>query len=233
MPDLVRQQIIALSEPDKVEGKARFFQTGAGQYAEGDQFLGIGVPALRKLSRSHRALDLDEIKTLLQDPYHEIRFFALLVMVAQFKKASPELKLALVNLYLGNTSFINNWDLVDVSCYDLLGAYCAETETDVLITLAQSESTWERRIAIVSTYNFIRHGELEVTLDVVDKLLPEPEVIVQKAIGWMLKEVGKRNQQLQIEYLLKQGKRMSPLTMRTALEKTEKGLRDRIYQQLE
>ena len=198
-----------------------------------DQFLGISVPMLRQQARQHRAIPLTDVEALLGDPFHEIRFFALLVLVEQFKKADHNIKQDIISLYLSNTRFINNWDLVDVSCYDLLGRHCFEEGTDVLFELARSSNMWERRIAMVSSYHMIKQNNFQVTLDLASTLLPEPEEIVQKAIGWMLKEVGKRDETALVDFVVHHGKRMTPLAIRTALEKLDKQRRAAIRLQID
>ena len=242
---------------------SRFFKCGKGEYGEGDCFLGVKVPVTRAIVKEYcnslysRCLSvgkslaadellkegnalreqlLEELKSTLESPYHEVRLAALLVMVQLFKNAREESsKSLLVELYLANTIHINNWDLVDLSCYELLGRWLLDKERSLLYSLACSNMLWERRIAIVSTMQFIRSGELDDTYSIAE-LLVERETesgrkmhdLLQKAVGWLLREAGKRNPQRLVEWL-EPRKRVLPRTLlRYAVERLPEEQRRRI-----
>lgn len=208
-----------LGDPARAEGLSRFFKTGPGEYAEGDRFRGIPVPVLRRTARSFQNLPLEEAEKLLASPFHEDRLFALLVLIRIYARGGDTSRRKVYALYLRNTSRINNWDLVDVSAPHIMGAFLAEKDKKPLDRMARSKSLWERRIAILATLHFIRQGVLEETLRIARILLEDPEDLVQKAVGWMLREVGKRDQG-KLESFLDAHFRQMPRTMlRCAIEK--------------
>lgn len=199
----------------------RFFKTGKGQYGEGDQFLGIKVPVTRRVCRDFRDLPLDQIEALLESPFHEHRLAALVIMTEQAKsKRTPSAhKQALFELYLRRTDRINNWDLVDVSCRDVVGGYLFDKPRDVLYRLAASSNLWERRIAMVSTWEFIRRGDTHDTWQLAEALLHDKEDLMHKAIGWMLREAGKRDLDGLLAFLDKHAHAMPRTMLRYSLEK--------------
>ncbi len=207
----------------------RFFKTGKGQYGEGDRFLGVKVPQVRALVRRHaKSCSFAEIERLVASPYHEIRLAALLVLVHRFKlaKKRPEEQRKYVDTYLGNTEFINNWDLVDLSCYELLGNWLLGKDCTLLYEMASpARSLWENRIAIVTTMQFIRHGEFNHTLAIADRLMTHPHDLIHKAVGWMLREVGKRDRDLLESYLKPRFKSMPRTMLRYAIERFPEPLR--------
>ena len=206
----------------------RFFKTGSGQYGEGDIFLGIRVPVLRKLAKEYQFLTPDEALPLLQSPYHEERVFALIMLVNTFARGNKTLQKKIYILYLSNTRYINNWDLVDISAPNIVGAFLMERNRKPLYQLAKSKSLWERRIAILSTFYFIRNKQFADTLKIAEILLRDKEDLIHKAAGWMLREVGKRDRKC-AELFLKEHCREMPRTMlRYALEKLEPATR-RMY----
>ena len=203
----------------------RFFKTGKGQYGEGDIFLGIRVPVLRHLSKKYQDISLTEITALLASPYHEERLFALIILVNQYKKSAPETQTAIFRLYLTHTPAVNNWDLVDLSAPYIPGPYLFERDRQPLYDLAASENLWERRIAIVATAFFIRHRDFRDTLGLSEILLRDREDLIHKAVGWMLREVGKQDQNV-LEGFLKTRYQSMPRTMlRYAIEKFEEDKR--------
>ena len=202
----IESRMLALRDETQVAGLSRFFRTGPGQYGEGDRFLGIKVPRTRGLvAEVWRGCSLADVEYLLASPYHEIRLCALLILVRLFKacRRDAEGQRAIVDFYLSHTGNINNWDLVDLSCYEILGAYLLGLgDRSVLYRLASRSATiWEQRIAIVSCMALVRAGEFSDCLGIADILLLHPHDLINKAVGWLLREVGKRDGALLREYL--------------------------------
>ena len=215
----IRQTLKDLADPAIAEHSQRFFKTGKGDYGEGDQFLGIRVPVLRSHVKRYQSVSLEDIQQLLKSPFHEERLFALLLLVHQFKKKNDTVKASIYQLYLGNTDYVNNWDLVDSSAPHIVGVYLEKRDRQVLYQLVQSPSLWERRIAIMATFQFIRNHQFEDTLNLSKQLLEDPEDLIHKAVGWMLREVGKRDG-LSARTFLKTHHQTMPRTMlRYAIEK--------------
>lgn len=218
--------VLAHRDPSQVEGLMRFFKTGKGQYGEGDRFLGIKVPVTRKVvNHCWQTTSFDDLKTCIRSEYHEIRLAALLTLVQQFKhaKKDPALQQRCVDFYLSHTAFINNWDLVDLSCYELLGTWLLDKDRTLLYDLARDGKTlWEQRIGIVSTMQFLRHGELDDTYAIADLFLQKPQPLhdlLQKAGGWLLREAGKRDEQRLKDWLLSRYQTMPRTMLRYAIEK--------------
>ena len=218
--------IIAHQDPSQVEGLSRFFKTGKGQYGEGDRFLGIKVPVTREVVKQcWQETSFDDLETCVRSEYHEMRLAALLTLVQIFKHAKKDIDLQqrCINFYLSHTEFINNWDLVDLSCYELLGIWLLGKERTVLYDLARNgKSLWEQRIGIVSTMQFLRHGQLEDTYAIAEIFLDKPmplHDLLQKAVGWLLREAGKRNEQRLKDWLSTRYKAMPRTMLRYAIEK--------------
>lgn len=202
----------------------RFFRTGPGEYGEGDQFLGIRVPQLRTLvgqvARDTRDVSLEVILPLLKSSWHEARAVALMLMVKIYQRGDAAIRARLYHLYLKNTRFINNWDLVDLSAEHIVGAWLVDKDRTPLVKLAHSSSLWERRIAILATFYYIKRGEYAETLRIAELLLKDKEDLIHKAVGWMLREVGKRIGEEQEEGFLRRHYRTMPRTMlRYAIER--------------
>ena len=214
----ISKELRALASPDTAAILQRFFKTGPGQYGDGDVFLGIKVPPLRALARQHRDTDLKTITKLLDSRYHEERLFALLLLMQFYELGSDEDQSAAYDLYLRNTQRINNWDLVDISAPHIVGHYLQDRPRKVLDKLACSSSLWERRIAILATFHFIRLNEFADTLRIAETLLGDEHDLMHKAAGWMLREVGKRDLAAE-EGFLQQHYHVMPRTMlRYAIE---------------
>lgn len=211
-----------LGDPVIAEHSQRFFKTGKGEYGEGDQFLGIRVPVLREQVKRYQSILLTEVKKLLTSPFHEERLFALLLLVRKFSKGSDEEKTIIYQLYLDNTQYINNWDLVDSSAYQIVGVYLETRDRQILYQLAQSHSLWERRIAIMATFQFIRNHQFDDTLQLSELLLNDTEDLIHKAVGWMLREVGKRDIATEKTFLKTHYKTMPRTMLRYAIEKFPK-----------
>ncbi|GAB1233681.1 DNA alkylation repair protein [Ferrigenium sp. UT5] len=221
----LRAQLRALASPAVALVLQRFFKTGPGDYGEGDVFLGIKVPPLRALAKQHRDADLATIAALLDSPYHEERLFALLLLMQRFQGADDAGQQAAFGLYLRSTGRINNWDLVDVSAPHIVGRHLQHRSRAALDTLARSPSLWERRIAIVATLHFIRHNDFDCTLRLARLLLNDDHDLMHKAVGWMLREVGKLDRAV-LEAFLQQHHRQMPRTMlRYAIERFEPAVR--------
>jgi 3-methyladenine DNA glycosylase AlkD len=209
----------ALADAETAAGMRRFFKTGPGQYGEGDRFLGIKTGPLRRLAREFRALPLAEAKKLLCSADHEARMLALLILVGAFEKGDEPSRKAIHDLYLASTARVNNWDLVDASAPALVGGYLVGRERGLLTRLAGSVSLWERRIAVVATHHFIRRGEFADTLRLAGVLLGDREDLIHKAVGWMLREVGKRDQAVLEGFLVGHCRRMPRTMLRYAIER--------------
>ena len=215
----VSKALRALADPVIARHSRHFFKTGEGEYGEGDRFLGIRVPVLRTQVRAHQGLPLGETQRLLASPYHEERLFALLLLVRTFSRGDDREKTAIYRLYLENTQYVNNWDLVDSSAYHIVGAYLASRDRHVLDHLAESDDLWERRIAIIATYHFIRNDQFDDTLRLAEALLHDAEDLIHKAVGWMLREVGNRDRAVERAFLKTHCRTMPRTMLRYAIEK--------------
>jgi len=196
----------------------RYFKTGKGEYGEGDVFIGVTVPHQRIVAQRYRSLALAELKKLLKDKVHECRLTALLILVERFSKGTPQERAIIVKLCLSHTRYINNWDLVDSSARDIIGAYCSGKSRRILYRLARSKALWERRIAIVATHYFIGMGELKDTFAIAELLLSDTEDLMHKATGWMLREAGKKDRGALIRFLKAHVSRMPRTMLRYAIE---------------
>ena len=216
---LITDELQAFSTEEKREVLPRFFKTGKGEYGEGDHFLGVAVPDTRTVAKQHKDISLDEIRNLMQSEWHEVRLCALLIMVEKSKKKDETLRKQLFDLYLSQTSRINNWDLVDLSCRFIVGEFLLDKSRDILYQLAQSPLLWDNRIAIVSTYAFIRKGQLDDTYVLSDLMMKHPHDLMHKAIGWMLREAGKRDPERLYDYVMNHRADMPRTMLRYAIEK--------------
>ena len=203
----------------------RFFKTGPGEYGEGDRFLGARVPATRQVAREYKNLALADAQALLHSPIHEERHLALIILKQKYLKSTPDQKTQIYRIYLENTRYINNWDLVDTSAEHIVGAYLHNRSCKPLYKLAQSESLWERRIAIMSTFHFIKNNEFHETLRIAEMLITDLEDLIHKAVGWMLREVGKRDSNVEELFLRKHYQYMPRTMLRYAIEKFPESLR--------
>ena len=215
----ITNKLQALSDAEKREIFPKFFKAGKGEYGEGDRFLGVTVPNIRAIAKLHKDISIEEIRELIQSEWHEVRLCALIIMVEKSKKKDEALRKELFNLYLSQTKRINNWDLVDLSCRFIIGEYLLDKSRDILYQLAQSSLLWDNRIAIVSTYAFIRKGQLEDTYALSDIMMQHPHDLMHKAIGWMLREAGKRNPERLYDYVMSHRADMPRTMLRYAIEK--------------
>jgi len=200
----------------------RFFKTGKGEYGEGDRFLGIRVPVLRKLAGQQKDMSLETASRLLASEFHEERLLSLLILVSLFNTGTQKEKNAVYRVYLENTRFINNWDLVDSSAQHIVGAYLLTRNRKPIYRLARSKLLWERRISILSTFYFIKRNEFDDTLNLSEKLLHDHADLIHKAVGWMLREIGNRNQAIEENFLKTHYQDMPRTMLRYAIEKFEK-----------
>ena len=215
----ITNELQALSDAEKREIFPKFFKAGKGEYGEGDRFLGVTVPNIRAIAKLHKDISIEEIRDLIQSEWHEVRLCALIIMVEKSKKKDEVLRKELFNLYLSQTERINNWDLVDLSCRFIIGEYLLDKSRDILYQLAQSPLLWDNRIAIVSTYAFIRKGQLEDTYALSDLMMQHPHDLMHKAIGWMLREAGKRDSERLYDYVMSHRADMPRTMLRYAIEK--------------
>jgi 3-methyladenine DNA glycosylase AlkD len=217
--DFILQELLSIANPEKAKFLQSFFKTGKGQYAEGDVMLGIVVPLTRDIVKRSPKLSFDEIQLLIDSKFHEVRLAGFLFLVKQFKKANKKEQKEIFDFYLKNASKANNWDLVDVTCRDVIGSYLLDKEgRGELYRLADSKNLWEQRIAIVSTWTFIKHRQFDDTLAIAEKLLHHKHDLIHKAVGWMLREVGKKNKSILIDFLEKYHKNMPRTALRYAIE---------------
>ena len=222
-------EMLSRADASQAAGLSRFFKTGPGEYGEGDKFLGIKVPVTRAAVRScWRQTGFADLETCLGSEYHEVRLVALLTLVEIFSHAKKDavLQRRCVDFYLGRTDRINNWDLVDLSCYPLLGEWLLDKDRGLLYDLARNGKTiWEQRIGIVSTMTFVRHGQLDDTFTIADILLRHPHDLIQKATGWLLREAGKRDLDRLCAFLDERHSVMPRTMLRYAIEKFPEDLR--------
>lgn len=217
--------LLELGDESIAEHSKKFFKTGKGEYGEGDLFLGIRVPVIRKSAAKYNNISLRDVQILLCSGYHEVRLFALVVMVEKYRKGAIQEREEIYRLYLDNTQYINNWDLVDTSAHKIVGPLLYRRDRALLVELANSGILWERRIAIMATFHFIRQGQYEDTLKIAEILLQDSEDLIHKAVGWMLRETGKRALVVEEKFLLQHYKKMPRTMLRYAIEKFPRGER--------
>jgi 3-methyladenine DNA glycosylase AlkD len=208
----IRRELRALGNKEKAQTLQRFFKTGPGEYGEGDIFLGIKVPELRKLARAHQGLPKRALTRLLTSRYHEERLLALLILVRAFARGDESTRKEIYDLYMRYTESVNNWDLVDASAEHVVGAYLTDRSRQPLCKLARSPILWERRIAIMATFHYVKREDFTETIKIARLLLDDREDLIHKAVGWMLREVGKRDLSVEEEFL-KDHYRKIPRTM--------------------
>ena len=221
----VRAELRRYAEPQQAEVRQRFFKTGPGEYGEGDKFLGVRVPNIRRVARAFRTLRQKQIQSLLNSDWHEERLVALLVMVDQFEKGGAAEQEEIFQLYRRNATAVNNWDLVDSSAHQILGGYLQERPRDLLDELARSPLLWERRMAIIATLTFIKAGDFDDCLRLARQLLNDPHDLIHKGVGWMLREVGNRDEPVLRGFLDAHVDTMPRTMLRYAIEKLDDNTR--------
>ncbi len=214
----IRLEIRSLANPEKAKFLARFFKTGKGEYGEDDQFLGLNVPQSRSIARKYSDMSLHEVGELLQSPFHEERLVALLILVRHYHKGNGQQKRKIFDFYLGNTRFINSWDLVDMTADKIIGAHLNE-DRSILYKLSKSSDVWERRMSIIATFHFIRKNDFKDTIRIAEALLDDRHDMIHKAGGWMLREVGKRDLEEEEAFLREHYRKMPRTMLRYAIEK--------------
>lgn len=219
------QRLREAADPERAKVALWFFKTGPGEYGEGDRFLGVAAPVLHRLARDARGLPFLEVLKLLHSPWHEARSLALLILVHAYGRGDEAVRRQIFDLYLTRTDRINGWDLVDCSAPHIVGAHLEHRSRGPLKKFARSKSLWERRIAIVATLRFIRNGEFGPTLEISERLLGDREDLIHKAVGWMLREVGKRDRPTLEAFLAKNASAMPRTVLRYAIERFPEGLR--------
>jgi 3-methyladenine DNA glycosylase AlkD/ADP-ribose pyrophosphatase YjhB (NUDIX family) len=217
----IKSALAAMGDPQRAREQRRFFKTGPGAYAEGDLFLGIKVPELRKLAGRHADAGMDVVADLLHSPVHEHRHLALFLLIQRFQNGGMQERGEIVEFYLANTAWVNNWDLVDCSAHTILGAFLHDRDRDVLYRLVDSQCLWERRIAIVATWHFIRTGQVADTFKLAALLLDDDEDLIHKSVGWMLREAGKRDEAALVAFIERHYRQMPRTMLRYAIERFE------------
>jgi len=218
---LALSELQQFADPIKAEHSKRFFKSGKGEYGEGEIFLGINVPNQRKIAKKYAQMPLSEIEILLQNKYHEARLTAVMLLVYRINTCSNLELEPVVQLYLKNLEFVNNWDLVDSSCHQILGRFLEHKERDLLYDLAKSESLWERRIAMITCFYFIKKNDFNDALAIAEILLNDKHDLIHKAVGWMIREIGNRDLETEKQFLDKHFKKMPRTMLRYAIEKFE------------
>jgi 3-methyladenine DNA glycosylase AlkD len=222
------KELKAAADPARAAGSAGFFKTGKDEYGEGDIFLGISTPVLRKIALRYLGLSPGDVEKLLQSKIHEHRSAALEILVAQYKRGSDAERAEIVAFYLRNTACINNWDLVDGSAPYILGEHLRTGSRGVLSKLARSQSLWERRIAMIATMKLVRHGELDDALRIAEMLLEDGHDLIHKAVGWVLREVGRKDQRRLLAFLETHYDRLPRTALRYAIEHFSAGERKKM-----
>ena len=217
----VQKEMHSLADPVRAAASRKYFKTGKGEYGEGDKFIGVPVPQQRLLAKKYKDITLSETGKLLQSVIHEERLTALFILVFQYKKGNENLKREIVNLFLSNVRYINNWDLVDSSASYILGNWLLDKDRKIIYEMAKSKNLWERRIAIISTAEFIRHGEYNDTTRLCEILMNDKEDLIHKACGWMLREMGHKSEKLLESFLSLHAADMPRTMLRYAIEHLE------------
>lgn len=228
LKEKIIEELKTVSRKEKKEISQRFFKTGKGEYGEGDIFVGITVPEIRDICKRHfEEMTLKNAEYFVQNKIHEYRLFGLLILTYMWKKSDDAKRNDIFNLYIKNLRYVNNWDLVDLSAPNIVGEYLKEKDRTILYELAKSNDLWKQRVAIISTFSFTRNNDFEDTLKIAKILLNRKHDLIHKAVGWMLREVGKKDQGVEEEFLKKCYKKMPRTMLRYAIERFEKGKRQR------
>jgi len=221
----LKRELAAAADPERARNLAWFFKTGKGQYGHGDRFIGLTVPTVRRIAHRYVSLPLTDVETLLASPIHEHRFAALEILVAQHERERSK---AIFDFYLTHTKFVNNWDLVDTSAPYIVGQHLLTRPRKILYRLAKSRNLWERRIAIVSTFAFIKAGEIEDTFAIAKLLLKDDHDLIHKSVGWALREAGKQSTSALLKFLKRNYSALPRTTLRYAIERFPRAQRKRM-----
>ncbi|MEJ2241653.1 MAG: DNA alkylation repair protein [Candidatus Bathyarchaeota archaeon] len=222
MLNKIKNELLLLGDSERAKKLSSFFKTGKGEYGEGDLFLGIPVPQQRKIAKRYTDLSLDQLKKLLSSKFHEFRLTALIILVLKYGKADNSGKKEIFDFYLKNTEFINNWDLVDLTSPKIMGDFLSNRERSILFELVNSDNLWERRIAVLATFYFIRNDDFEDAINISRLLITDDHDLIHKAVGWMLREIGKRDENTLKKFLNKYYKQMPRTMLRYSIEKLNK-----------
>lgn len=225
----IKIELQKLGNKERAKLVARYFKTGKGEYGEGDVFIGLTLPQIREVVKKYRELPLKDVEKLLHNKIHEFRLCALFILIDQFKKADEKTRKKIYDFYLSNTRWINNWDLVDLSAKYIVGGYLLnkKPERKILYRLAKSKSVWERRIAVLGTFLFIDKNDFRDSLKIAGILLYDTHDLMHKAVGWMLREIGKKDEKVLVDYLSTRYKTMPRTMLRYAIEKFDLSTRAR------
>lgn len=215
----IQEYLLKLADVERARHAMRYFKTGEGEYGHGDSFLGIRVPLIREATRKFKTASIGTAKKLLKSEYHEVRLCALLLLVAHFARGDAAVQDEIYQFYLDNMQYINNWDLVDSSAPQIVGGYLQDKDRRILYELATSASLWQRRIAVLATFTFIRNRQFDEALRIAGQLLKDQEDLIHKAVGWMLREIGKRDLAVEVVFLNKHAHKMPRTMLRYAIEK--------------
>lgn len=221
----IRKELREHADESHAKTLQRYFKTGPGEYGEGDRFLGVRVPAVRLVARKYRDFHLSGVLILLRSSIHEERLLALIILTKKYHNGDAGRREEIFRIYLDNTQHINNWDLVDTSAEHIIGAHLFNRSRKQLYELARSENLWDRRITIMSTFHFIRNDEFDETLKIAEILIADREDLIHKAVGWMLREIGKRDRNVEEEFLKRHYHRMPRTMLRYAIERFPEDLR--------
>ncbi|MHB1347130.1 MAG: DNA alkylation repair protein [Candidatus Humimicrobiaceae bacterium] len=223
----LKEEVSNLGSPQKAKSSEWFFKTGKGEYAEGDKFAGLTTPESKAIAKKYAdLLDVEDLKELLISDIHEERIIAIILLKEKYKKGDEKIKKKIFDIYISNTGHINNWDIVDISAEYIVGDYLENKEKDILFDFSRSALIWERRISIMSTFGYIKKGKPELTLKLAEILLDDKQDLIHKAVGWMLREIGKRcSQKILEEFLKKHYERIPRTALRYAIEKFPEPLR--------
>jgi len=221
----ILDKLFLFKNPEKAKHSYKFFKAGPGEYGEGDEFLGIKVPDQRKVAKKYRNLPVAEIEKLLQNEFHEVRLTAVMLMTYKVEKGGLDELEEMTRLYLNNLPAINNWDLVDSSCHQILGRFLQDKERDLLYDFAHSGDLWKKRIAMITCYHFIKQEDFSDPLNIAEILVHDDHDLIQKAVGWMLREIGNRDLETEEEFLKKFYHNMPRTMLRYAIEKFDEPLR--------
>ena len=223
----ILKELKSLADAKKAKDLMRFFKTGPGEYGEGDIFRGITMPQLRQIAKRHQDIEIDQTLELLHSKYHEDRMLALIIWTMKFPRSSPSEQKKLYRLYISSSEYINNWDLIDVACPQIVGGYLIDKDRKPLYKLAQSKNLWENRMAVLATFTFIKNGDFADNFAISDILLNHQHDLIHKAVGWMLREIGKRDHKAEEEFLKPRYNRMPRTMLRYAIEKFEEDKRQK------
>lgn len=221
----VQKELRAKGDKQRADHSQRFFKTGEGEYGEGDKFLGLRVPEQRRIAKKYRQLPLEEVGHLLHSAYHEERLTALLILTYKYEKADADQRAAIYHFYMENLDHVNNWDLVDSSAPKIVGAFLADKDRSVLYDLARSPDLWQRRVAMISCMYFINRYQFEDALHIAEILLEDDHDLIHKAVGWMLREIGNMDREIEEQFLQKHYHGMPRTMLRYAIEKFPEGKR--------